>query len=175
MLRSVIRGSLGFGAVSVAAFSIWAFGGGRFGGELSLYAAIAGAFVILSGLILHPLVQGRWRFHFAFVPGFLLYAAVWCAAWFSLRSRTGEWIGSIAGSAVFAAWVCGVLGGWRAIPKAALILAATHSLGYFSGDAIWGLLKPSHPKAAALVWGLLYGFCFGAGFGYVFHAAQRKP
>ena len=49
--RAILRGALGFGLVSLIAFSVWAFGGGWFrgrGGEPAMYAAIAAVFVVVS-------------------------------------------------------------------------------------------------------------------------------
>ncbi|MBV8882351.1 MAG: hypothetical protein JO332_20510, partial [Planctomycetaceae bacterium] len=58
---SVVRGSLGFAAVSVAAYAVWAVAGKplrRHLGELGFYAVEALAFLVLSGLGLHRLVPG---------------------------------------------------------------------------------------------------------------------
>jgi hypothetical protein len=174
----MVRGAVGFAVVSVAAFSVWAFGGRSFqgkSGELLMYGTIALVFLGLSGLTLHPLVAGprRWlTFYRVFVPSFLAYAVVWSMAWFALRFGTGEWLGSLAGSAAFAL-VAGLLqGGLRAFPRAAGVLFAAHSAGYFLGGLAFGSLKASHPTLAMLSWGLVYGLGFGAGLGYVFFTGQ---
>ncbi|HLY74475.1 MAG TPA: hypothetical protein VKU80_10190, partial [Planctomycetota bacterium] len=83
LASSLLRGSLGFAAVGLAAFAVWAGAGkglsARFG-EGGFYAVVAAVFLGLSGLVLHPLVQGPKafvRFMRIFVPAFLAYAGVW--------------------------------------------------------------------------------------------------
>ena len=188
MIRSLLIGSLGFAAVSVIAFSVWAFGGRWFhfpGGELTMYAVIAVVFLGLSGLVLGRLVQGERavaRFYGAFLPAFFAYAVLWCVAWFLVKGRTGEWVGSLAGSLAFAAVVHARLGRLKAFTLSGLIVFVAHSLGYFSGgEWMYGVLehgladlkKPHVALAAKLGWGLFYGLGFGAGIGAAFHHAQR--
>lgn len=145
MIESVLRGALGFGAVSVAAFLVWAFAGrglARHLGEAGFYAVVAAAFLALSGALLHPLASGPrpfLRFTAAFVPAFAAYAAAWTACCFADRSTLGQALASLAGTAVLAAVAGGLLGG----------------------------------TAGKLGWGLLYGLGFGAGIGYAFFAFQR--
>lgn len=181
MIAAMLRGALGFAAVGVAAFSIWAFGGKAFrghGGEPAMYTVIALAFIGLTGLALHPLVDGPrrlLRFYKVFVPAFVAYAAAWCAAWAALKFGLGEWLGSAAGSAAFAG-VAGIqLGNRRAIPKAATVLFVGHSIGYFIGGPIFYGMKSTHPQIGMLLWGLLYGLGFGAGIGYVFFTGRAAP
>lgn len=184
-----IHGALGFALVSLAAFSVWAFGVRFFkgvGGEPAMYAAIAVVFMLLSGLLLGGLAGGAGRFYKAFVPAFFLYAAVWCAAWFGLGGRQGEWLGAAAGCLVFT-WVAmklaGSSRGWWLV---ALVLFVLHTGGYFAGD--WAMydvwlnkehlaeLAPADRAQSALLgklsWGLFYGLGFGAGIGCVFHRAR---
>lgn len=179
--RAVARGSLGFAAVSVAAFAVWAFAGRAFkgrSGEVQMYALITVVFLGLSGLVLHPLVRGPrplLRFHKVFLPAFLLYAAAWCAAWFPLRFGRGEWLGSLAGSVVFAA-VTGVgLGNLRPLARVAAVLFVAHSAGYFLGGELFYAIRKQAPAPAMLGWGLLYGLGFGAGLGYAFFEFQKEP
>ena len=178
MVGAVLRGALGFAAVSVAAFSVWAFGGpwfDRHGGDAVMFPVVAAAFLVLSGVLLHPLAGGVGRFYRAFVPAFIAYSAVWCAAWWLIRKRPGEWVGSIAGSAVFVLVAGAMLGSLRSWLKATLVVAATHSAGYFLGGVLYASLKSGGmPTLAMLGWGLLYGLGFGAGIGYAF-AALRPP
>ncbi len=177
------RGTLGFTAVSVAAFSVWAFGGRWFsgrGGEVVMYAAITLVFLGLSGLLLYPLAGSVARFYKAFVPAFVAYAVVWSAIWFATRSRLGEWLASAAGSVVFAALAGWALGGLRSFLKAVLVLFVAHSAGYFLGGEVYYSLKDPATvgslglasKTAGLLgrlgWGLLYGLGFGAGLGCAF-------
>jgi hypothetical protein len=179
---AIIRGALGFAAVSTAAFSIWAFGSGLFsgfGGEGALYAAIAAAFIGFSGPALHRLVPGGGigRFYRVFGPAFAAYAVVWSAAWFVMKSALGEWIGAAAGSLAFV----GVLAVAQRRPvgfvQATAGFFALHTVGYFAGgqsmDLMVGLARKSaQPEirkawvtAAKLSWGVFYGLGFGAGLG----------
>ncbi len=175
-LGSVVRGALGFGAVSLVAYGVWAFAGRRLGsqlGEGGFYAVMAAVFLGLTGLALHPLVgrpRSFLRFTKVFIPAFLAYAAVWCAFWFKLKFGLGEWLGSLGGCLAFAAVAGIMLGGLRALPLAALVLFIGHSAGYFLGAPICYAQKKSHPELGMLAWGLLYGLGFGAGIGFAFHA-----
>ena len=190
--HAVIRGSVGFGLVSLAAFSVWAFGGKWFQsnlGEAGLFGACAFVFVALSGLLLHPLVKGPgslFRFYSVFIPAFLAYAIAWCIAWFALRFGPGEWLGSLLGSACFVSVMSCRMRSTRGWIQTSLILFALHSAGYFlggkmmhwilgpAGSALFtGLSKAGLLVLAKLAWGLLYGFGFGAGIGYAFHAVQK--
>ena len=170
---AVTRGSLGFAAVSVAAFAVWAFAGRRFGGEMGLYVAIAVVFLAVSGLVLHPLApEPRLRrFYLSFVPAFFVYAAVWCAAWFALRFGWGEWLGSFAGSAAFALVLGATLKSLRPVIKVTLVIFVVHSAGYFLGGEVY---YPMGDATGKLLWGLLYGLGFGAGIGYAYFAFQSK-
>ncbi len=191
--RDMIRGSLGFGIVGLAAFSVWAFGGKWLQahlGETGLYAACALAFLGLSGLLLHPLVRGPGsllRFYTIFIPAFFCYALIWSIAWFLLHFGIGEWLGALAGAASFVAVVSWRLGNHRDFIRTSLIAFALNSAGYFLGGKLlhWllgpsgtamlsGLSKPSVVVIAQLAWGLLYGLGFGAGIGYVFHTLQKR-
>ena len=189
LLKDTFHGSMGFAIVSMAAFSVWAFGSGWFrtlGGELGMYAAIAAVFIGLSGLVLGPLAGGMGRFYKAFLPAFLVYAVVWTAAWFGLHGRLGEWTGAGAGCVAFAWLSMKMLGSTRGWLIAALALFVLHTAGYFAGD--WAMYDVFVPKAKAagkgtpefqhfmtlakLSWGLFYGLGFGAGIGWVFNRAR---
>lgn len=175
---SILRGSIGFALVSVAAFAVWAFGDrafARFGGEIGLYVACTAVFLGLSGLLLHPLVAGPGsigKFYRTFVPAFLAYAVAWCAGWFALGMGRGEWLGSLAGSVAFAAMASSLLRRPSAWLLGGLVLFAAHSAGYFTGGELY---YPSDRRALdKLLWGLCYGLGFGAGIGFVFWWSQRK-
>ena len=188
--RSVALGGAGFAAVSLGGFGVWAFGGKWFyqhTGEGGLYLASTVVFLALSGLLLHPLVDGPRRvrkFYRVFIPAFLGYAFAWSICWFIGRFGKGEWFGSLAGAAVFA-WIAGhMLGSTRAIGKVTLALFLTHSAGYFLGGKLYAagahppafvsfLSKEQIGLAARLLWGLCYGLGFGAGIGYAFAVFQR--
>ncbi len=179
LVSSILRGALGFALVSVAAFAVWVFGGAWFehhGGELAMYAGCCTVFVVLAGLLLHPLLKagpGRLkRFYAIFIPAFLVYAVAWCGGWFAMGAGRGEWAGSLAGSVAFVVVVEGMLKNWRALPLAALVMFAGHSAGYFAGEKI--CYASLHSAGSELAWGLLYGLGFGAGIGYAFWATQRR-
>jgi hypothetical protein len=185
-------GAAGFTAVSVAAFSVWAFGSGLFrgrGGEVALYAAVAGVFVALTGACLHPLVEGPRkiaRFYAAFGPAFVAYSVVWSVFWFLLKFGAGEWLGAACGSAVFVAIIAWRFGRMNAFWPAFAVFFVLHTAGYFAGGKAMAWMfeagKPQPPMSfdkalwsslAKLSWGLFYGIGFGAGLGFVFRACQR--
>ena len=189
-VRPLLIGSLGFAAVSVVAFSLWAFGGRWFhshGGDAAMYSAIAVAFLGLTGVVLHKLVRGERplaRFYGAFVPAFFVYAVLWCVAWFVVKGSTGEWLGSLFGSIAFAGVVMKRMKGNASIWITGLLVFAMHSLGYFMGGKLmYGILgdacaecfqgwsKEQIGIVAKLGWGLLYGLGFGAGIGVAFDRA----
>ena len=192
-VRSILLGSLGFAFVSLAAFSLWAFGGRWFhahGGDAAMYPAIALVFLGLTGLVLQGLMRGGRRlarFYSAFVPAFFAYAVVWCLAWFLIKKTPGEWVGSLVGSFVFALVVMKRLGAAGGFSIAALLVFAAHSAGYFAGGKLmYGILggefadlfdgwsREAIKSTAMLSWGLCYGLGFGAGIGVAFERGQRK-
>jgi hypothetical protein len=187
MFGALVRGSLGFAAVSVAGFAVWAFAGKWLGthiGELGVYFACAITFIVFSGMALHPLVRGPRslvRFYKIFIPAFGAYAVAWSAAWFAWRFGLGEWLGSLAGSIVLAVMIGRGLGNFRSVVKVSIVMFALHSAGYFFGGRLmrWiasstiGGLRGGHFSALAkLCWGALYGLGVGAGLGYAFFTLQ---
>jgi hypothetical protein len=185
--QSILRGSLGFAAVGVAGFAVWAFGGKwlyTHVGEVGLYLTCALVFIGLSGLVLHPLVRGPgslMRFYKIFLPAFGAYAVAWSAAWFVSRFGLGEWLGSLAGSVLLAFMIGRGLGHCRSLVKVSIVMFALHSAGYFAGGRLMGWLMSSahagllgghHFALAQLSWGLLYGLGTGAGLGYAFFTFQ---
>ncbi|MDZ4287947.1 MAG: hypothetical protein U0984_08305 [Prosthecobacter sp.] len=178
ILATTVRGSIGFAVVSTAAFATWAFGDAWFyehGGELVMYAACCLVFIVLAGLVLRPLL--RWpgtigRFYGFFVPAFLAYAIAWCAGWLLLRSATGEWLGSLAGSAAFSIVMAATVRGWRVLLPSILVMFLAHSAGYFVGAYICAISL--HSVGSMLAWGCLYGLGFGAGIGYAFALMHRS-
>lgn len=176
--RAVLHGALGFAAVSLAAFSVWAFGGKalvKMAGNVGLYAAVAIAFMGLSGVVLHPLAGSLGRFYKAFVPAFLAYAVVWTAIYLPLETRLSEWLASAAGTLVFTVAAGALLGNLRPWLSVAVVLFVTHSIGYFLGSIVYTGVKPEVPLAARLGWGLCYGLGFGAGLGYAFISFGKRP
>jgi hypothetical protein len=182
----LVLGSLGFALVSVAAFSLWAFGGRWFSSEAALYAAIAAAFLIGSGVVLGPLAGGIVRFYRAFMPAFVAYAVLWCAAWFGLGGKVGEWVGAVLGGTAFVFISLALLGNRHSWWAAWLPFLAFHCAGYFAGDWAYGYAKAhaadlSHTLSwtaasvragGRLAWGVMYGLGFGAGIGFVFHRGR---
>jgi len=188
LFHALARGSLGFAAVSVAAFAVWALAGKwvhAHAGEGGLYLACALAFVIFSGLALHPLVRGPSslaRFYKIFIPAFVVYAIVWSAAWFALGFGWGEWLGSMFGSIALAMMIGRGFRTSRSVIKVAVILFALHSAGYFLGGmCMSSLMRMAHGPGAGrnmalmaeLAWGLIYGLGLGAGLGYAFFTFQN--
>lgn len=187
--RAVWIGAAGFTAVSLAGFAVWALAGSwfyRHAGEAGLYLASAFVFLALAGLFLHPLIRGERRvvrLYRAFVPAFFGYALVWSVCWFLFKFGWGEWLGSLAGCAVFAAILRNRLGSAAPLGKPLLILFLAHSAGYFLGSAVYmskvtprlwgGLSKREGAMVARMLWGLFYGLGFGAGIGFMFDAFQR--
>ncbi len=174
---SIFRGAVAFAIVSIAGFAVWAFGAKWFqthGGEGVMYACCAAVFVVLSGALMHPLVNGAGslaRFYKTFMPAFLAYAAVWCVVWFQTRDEPGEWIASAAGSLAFAAVLSLMFKNTRALLPAALVIFIGHSAGYFLGGIYY---YAAHTVISRLLWGLIYGLGFGAGIGFAYHAMQRR-
>jgi hypothetical protein len=182
--QSILQGSLRFATVSVLAYAIWALGGSM--GTTTLYAGIAGVFVILSGLLMFPLLKGTnriARFYAAFIPGFLLYAILWCAGWFGIRGNPGELLGSAAG---LAGLTCILMFSFRTrdvfLPVFG-VLFTFHTLGYTFGGMCYyashgkGILAPvleSKVALGRLLWGLFHGLGFGAGLGYAFYKCQAQ-
>lgn len=178
---------MGFAAVSVIAFSVWAFGGSWFrgrGGEPAMYAVIALVFLALTGGLLHPLAgapRSVARFQRAFIPAFSAYAVLWSAAWFLLGGGWGEWVGALLGTLAFV-WISGwVLGSAAFSPRVWGVFLVLHTVGYYAGGWSMATLLAWHrsgaggwfePEAwrllAPLSWGVLYGLGFGAALGYAY-------
>ena len=184
-LLSTLHGSLGFAAVSVAAYSIWAFAPRIAGSEIGMYALIALVYLGGAGLALCGLLHGEnrlRRFYRLFLPAFFGYALLWSLAWFVIKGRPGEWIGAAAGTLFFACV------SWNSQKRpsgfwiAALMLFVLHTMGYFIGGKwMYGILasgidgwsKPQVAIVAKLGWGLFHGLGFGAGIGFALGWWQR--
>jgi hypothetical protein len=189
LFSALLRGGLGFAAVSVAGFAVWAFGGKWLearAGEAGLYLACMIVFIATSGLVLHPLVRGprSWaRFYKIFLPAFGVYAVGWSAAWFLGRFGLGEWLGSLAGSFLLTVMIARGLGNYRSLVKVSVAMFVLHSAGYFLGGrsmgwlmhwAKTGAMGGYRDTVAKLCWGLIYGLGVGAGLGYAFFTFQAE-
>lgn len=168
---AVIYGSLAFGAVSVVAYSIWAFR--LVPGTVGLYATTALVYVGFGGLALSGLIAapGAWkRFPLCFATVFLAYAVGWCVFWFGLRGKfQADLFGAAAGLAAMT-WLLqrafGRSGGFLALFG---VLFALHSLGYYVGEQLYVAVRG---PTGRLLWGAAHGLGFGAGLGWILQRCQ---
>ena len=172
-VQSMVYGSLGFGLVSVIAYSIWAFRLVR--GPGLLFAAVALAFMVLSGPALSRLVATKGstlRFSLTIGIAFLAYAVVWCVFWFGLK---GKYNADLFGSMLGIAALTWIIQRWVGQGKARGFLSNCgvvflfHTLGYFLGNEVYSQAPGS---AGRLLWGAVYGLGFGAGLGYLLFQCQ---
>lgn len=196
IFRSTLHGALGFAAVSIAAYSIWAFAPRVAGSEYGMYALIALVYLGGAGLALCGLLHGTrrlGRFYRMFLPAFFGYALLWSLAWFVVKGRPGEWLGAAAGTLFFSA-VCWL---WLKRPPGfwvgALVLFVLHTVGYFMGGKwmysvskvdnvtlavakvfLEGVTRQQLGIVAKLGWGLFHGLGFGAGIGFSLGWWQRR-
>ena len=173
--RAVAIGGVGFSVVSLCVFATVAFGERWMYthlGVLGAYLVWTGLFILLGGAVLGSLVVGRWRlpkFYVLYGIAFFAYAVGWVGAYFTLKGRAGEWVGSVAGSALMAFVFAAGFGAIRSVMKLFVILFIANSLGYFVGSALNDYVGG---KGGMLLWGTLYGLCLGAGMGAVIRLAQ---
>ncbi len=169
---SLIYGGLSLGAVSVLAYSIWAFR--LIPGTAAMYSAIAAIYVGLSGVAFSRLVIGpgtMGRVATLFAIAFTVYAAVWCLFWFGLRGKHHADLYGAAGGLAAMAWLIrrafGRRGGF--LPAWA-VLFAFHTLGYTLGDDAYAWVRG---PLGRLCWGAAHGVGFGLGLGYLLYDSQR--
>ena len=169
--RAMLYGSLSFGAVSVLAYSLWAFKWAPRGA--ATYVAVAAVYVGLGGLALSRLVQapGAWkRFPLQFAAGFVIYAVGWCAFWFGLHGKYfADFWGAAAGLAGMTCFFQRALGSAGGFLRLFAMLLVCHSIGYYLGEVLCG---PAHRTSGMLLWGAAHGLGFGAGLGYVLNHCQ---
>jgi hypothetical protein len=191
LAASVVRGIVGFTLVSVAGFAPWAVWGRMlYGllGEAGLYAVCAIVFIGLSGPLLHRLIIGTGslvRFYNLFSIAFAAYAVAWIAGWMALRGHPGSIAGLLAGN-VAMGWILATA--FDARGSALKVMAALFLLntaGYFAGGWIEGaitgtkdltlpgLTRGASLTTAKLLWGVCYGVGFGAGLGLAFYFCQE--
>lgn len=178
--KSVFLGIFGFTVVSVAGFAPWAFFGGWFYprvGEAGLYATCAAVFIVLSGLCLHRLIIGPGslsRFYKIFGIAFTVYAAVWIICWLWLGGDKGSIAGLLGGTVAMGALLAWAFDAPRAALKTMAALFLLNTLGYFVGGWVEAKLIVHHQLAAMLLWGVCYGIGFGAGLGLAFYWCQEE-
>ena len=177
MPRALAVGGVGFGLASLCVFATVAFGERWLYAQLGLWGAYliwTALFILLGGAALGSLVVGRWalpKFYLLYGIAFFVYAVGWVGAYFTLRGRAGEWVGSVAGSVLMALIFALGFGAIRSVVKLSAILFVANSLGYFAGSALNDYVGG---KGGMLLWGILYGLSLGAGIGAVLRLAQGK-
>ena len=183
---SVARGMAGFTVVSLGGFGPWVFASRWFhqhGGEGLMYVACAIAFIILSGLLLHPLIIGPGalrRFYQLFGLAFGAYAIAWTVGWMALGGNAGSVVGLLAGTGAMGWVLTRAFVARGVLVKVISALFVSNTVGYFAGGwahvaVLQGLLQlpaPDRIMLAKAVWGLSYGLGFGAGIGLAFYWCQ---
>jgi len=168
-------GSSRFCLAGGVVFATVAFGQGGLYQHLGVYGAYlfwTFLFILLGGALFSGLIMGPNRLVRAyglFGLGFFLYAAAWVAAYFTVRGLPGEALGSLLGPVLMALGFMMVLGTRQALSKIIAGLVIAHSVGYFLGRPLLGILGE---QLGMICWGLIYGLGFGAGLGYALFMAQ---
>lgn len=176
LMQSVGFGAAGFCLASLSVFATVAFGERwmyRHLGVTGAYLCWTLLFIAVGGGVLSRLIIGPGRlarFYLLFSLAFLAYAAGWMGAYFTAPNRTGEWLGSLAGSALMGLVLAWAFGALRQSFGIMAMLFAGNSAGYFLGDFLNNSLRG---KAGMLLWGLAFGLGLGAGLGAALYSAQR--
>jgi len=179
LTASLLRGIFGFTVVSVAGFSPWAIFDRWFPAmrEMDLYLACTAVFIGMSGLCLHRLVIGPGslsRFYKLFFLAFGAYAVVWVSLWMWLRGDAGSIAGLLGGTAAMGTILVLAFDAQRVLLKVVAALFILNALGYYAGGWVEGKLVGDHRVAAMLLWGVCYGVGFGAGLGVAFYLCQTQ-
>ncbi len=168
---SILYGGIGFGLVSVIAYSIWAFRLIR--GQWTMYASIALVYLLLSGWVLSRLTivpKNQIRFTALFSVAFLGYAVLWCLFWLGLKwHHHGDLYGSALGLLLMAIILKRAFGSQGNLLFVFGILFTFHTLGYYAGDDLHQITGGSTGR---LLWGACHGIGFGAGLGCLIHQCQ---
>jgi len=173
--QSIWQGAIGFCLASLLVFATVAFGERWMYRQMGLtgaYICWTLLFILTGGGVLNRLVIGPGRvvrFYFLFSLAFLAYAVGWVAAYFSLPNKTGEWLGSIAGSVLMGLVLALAFGAMSEALKIIAALFIGNSAGYFIGDFLNNSLRG---KFGMLAWGLAFGLGLGAGLGAALYLAQ---
>ncbi|HXT39716.1 MAG TPA: hypothetical protein VN887_06805 [Candidatus Angelobacter sp.] len=173
---SVRMGASGFCIIGVVVFIVVALADGwlrRHLGEAGSYAIYALLFILPAGGLFRqlaikpaPLV----RFYLLFAVAFLLYSTAWMTVWVALRTKSGEWLASLAATTALGLTLATAFDAPRQAFKAIAVLFVARSAGYFGGE----LLHSAAPGLAGwLLWGAAYGLGLGSGLGYALHACQE--
>jgi hypothetical protein len=175
--HAIIAGMWRFTVVSIAGFAPWIIVDGWFHRHISevlLYSSCLVAFLAAALVVLPGMVSGPKRLRgvaLFFIPAFTLYAVLWCACWFTLGGRLGEWLGLALGGGAFAVITALVLGWPRSAVLSVLAFIIAQALGYVGGGQVMRLLADGHHPGVVgmLGWGVVYGVGFGAGLGYLLY------
>jgi hypothetical protein len=173
--QSLLFGGIGFCAASLLVFTTVAFAERWMYQHMGLsgaYATWTMLFIFLGGAVFIPLLVVRghwWRFYILFSIAFLFYAIGWIGAYFTLRGKAGEWLGSLAGSVLMGLILAIGFNALRTSAKLIAILFVSNSVGYFLGDALNNAIGG---KSGMLLWGVAFGLFLGAGLGTALYFAQ---
>jgi hypothetical protein len=192
LAQTIVTSTAGFTVASLVVYGSWALHGRALYqhlGQPGAYAIWAAVFILLAGGLLNPAVIGPkslGRFYALFGIAFAAYAVLWSVSWFRLGGKTGEWVGSFAGTTALALVLAGGFGlkagAWRIVVG----LFVLHSAGYFAGSALFDFFRgadeqhwlheymsrPTRRWVAMLSWGFAHGIGLGAGLGYALFTCQ---
>lgn len=194
LAASLARGMIGFTLVGILGFSPWAVGGMWLYntlGEFWVYTFCALVFILTSGLALHRLIIGPGslaRFYKVFAVTFSVFAATWIFCWMMIAGEIGCFIGLLAGTIFMGALLALAFDAERATFPVIVSLSALNLLGYYGGGWVEGLVTRNHAftlfltslgisrpsMVAQLLWGACYGIGFGAGIGLAFYLCQAQ-